>query len=72
MNISALNDTTFLAKRLVMWLAWKLGAWWKKKRFRPFCTRPICTIGVAYKSLNVLSIYSGLVPFVLASHYWSN
>ena len=31
MNISALNDTTFLAKRLVMWLAWKLGAWWKKK-----------------------------------------
>ena len=30
MNISALNDTTVLAKRLVMGLAWKLGAWWKK------------------------------------------
>ena len=29
-NISALNDTTVLAKRLVMGLAWKLGAWWKK------------------------------------------
>ena len=27
MNISALNDTTVLAKRLVMGLAWKLGAW---------------------------------------------
>ena len=35
-NISALNDTTFLAKRLVMWLAWKLGAWWKKKMVRLF------------------------------------
>ena len=31
MNINALNDTTVLAKRLVMGLAWKLGAWWKKK-----------------------------------------
>ena len=30
MNISALNDTTVLVKRLVMGLAWKLGAWWKK------------------------------------------
>ena len=30
MNISALNDTTVLAKRLVMGLAWKLDAWWKK------------------------------------------
>ena len=29
-NISALIDTTVLAKRLVMRLAWKLGAWWKK------------------------------------------
>ena len=29
-NISALNDTTVLAKRLVMGLAWKLGACWKK------------------------------------------
>ena len=30
MNISALNDTTVLAKRLVMGLTWKLGVWWKK------------------------------------------
>ena len=29
-NISALNDTNVLAKRLAMGLAWKLGAWWKK------------------------------------------
>ena len=29
-HISALNDTTVLAERLVTGLAWKLGAWWKK------------------------------------------
>ena len=29
-HISALNDTTVLAERLVTGLTWKLGAWWKK------------------------------------------
>ena len=29
-HISALNDTTVLAERLVTGLAWKLGTWWKK------------------------------------------